>query len=451
MRTCFIALGFFSVACGSDSNKTTAHASSPADSGAKGPSMPLAGCDDSRHATAHNAGAKVIDPAPAGAPLVCGTETNMPSVNAALVVDDAGAVLFAPAGQNTLARSTDNGATWENLNPDGADTGRVFFNAFALGTGASGCTKQTGADLWSSDQLNAPFTHVSVGCDSFDWGKMITGPAVTEASKQALAANGYPNVVYYCATGPALIVGPNRMCYRSVDGGATFVRTGADAVDSARGQRGWPNQGAVGPDGTLYASHPSDMGVAISVSHDEGDGWVDVHVTGSVFTGPTSSWLGSNVATDSNGNLYATWVDDRDRLPYLSVSKDQGSTWSTPLMIALPDVRVSNYPNISVKKPGYVAVAYYGSSDATGNGSDGYFNDDGRAWNAYLAVTTDVFAANPMFWSGVFTDSTSPAIDGLSWPKSEDLGPPAFAPDGSVWAAFVHEQKGLAGRLTPPP
>jgi hypothetical protein len=35
----------------------------------------------------------------------------------------------------------------------------------------------------------------------------------------------------------------------------------------------------------------------------------------------------------------------------------------------------------------------------------------------------------------------------MSYVVSEYIGPPAFAPDGSVWAAFVQNGKGLAGRL----
>ena len=452
-------------ALGCSSNPKSAATSSRDPDGSTGPSQPLTGC--TAHATAHAAAAKVESPQPSDAPLACTVETGLPAINTALVIDDAGAILFAPAGGNTLALSRDNGASWETELPEGGDagaglwlhpfisrdrdTGRIFFNAFAIGVGANGCKAPTGADLWFGDHVDGTLEHRSVGCDSYDWGKTVTGPPVTDASKQALQASGYPNVVYYCATGPTLIVGPNRMCYRSVDGGNTFTRTASDAIDSARGQRGYPNQGAVAPDGTIYEAHPSDQGLAISTSHDEGDSWADVYVTGSVMTGPSSSWLGSNVATDREGNLYAVWVDDRDRLPYVSVSKDRGTTWTTPLMISIPEVAVSNYPNIAVKEPGYLAVAYYGSSDKNGNGNDGYLNEDGRAWNAYLVVTTNVLADAPRFWTATLTTTQSPAIDSLAWTKSEYVGPPAFAPDGSIWAAFVHAEHGLAARIIAPP
>ena len=62
-----------------------------------------------------------------------------------------------------------------------------------------------------------------------------------------------------------------------------------------------------------------------------------------------------------------------------------------------------------------------------------------------------VYWSNHESHSPGFTDDASPAIVGIAWPKSEHLGPPAFAPDGSIWAAFVNEGNGLAARLTPLP
>ena len=105
---------------------------------------------------------------------------------------------------------------------------------------------------------------------------MITGPAATAASKAALAQSGYPDMVYYCATGPMAIIGPDHICYRSTDGGKTFTET---ATRPAAGSGGYPTGGAVGPDGTLYKPKGSPSGLAITMSTDEGDTWNDKVVT----------------------------------------------------------------------------------------------------------------------------------------------------------------------------
>jgi hypothetical protein len=112
----------------------------------------------------------------------------------------------------------------------------------------------------------------------------------------------------------------------------------------------------------------------------------------------------------------------------------------------------ANYPNIGVKHPGYVALAYYGSADAEGTGGDGYFSSDGRAYDAWVTVTTDLFAKEPRFWSSQINEPGAPVIaQGISYATSEYIGAPQFGPDGSIWAAFKSDTAGLAARLRAPP
>jgi hypothetical protein len=433
------------------------------------PSKPLVGCKPKRAAVAHHASAKLLATQPHAAPIPCTSDTGLTAIDAVLAIGPQGQLLFSPAGSGATAitSSADNGATWKVASfpssPSGSlihpwlwrdeVSGRVFWNGFAYGKGVNKCPGKSGPYLWWSDDLGKSWESHTVGCDSQDYGKIITGPAATAASRAALAKNGYPSVVYFCATGPTILIGPNRFCYRSLDGGKTFVRTATDAVDSNAGQRGWPEAGAIAPDGSIYVAHVSDQGLAISISRDEGDNWKDSFIPKSSCNGNTNqNWLSMNAATDEDGNVYATWVDDRDLLPYVSVSRDRGSSWSAPLMVGAPGVKHARYPNIGVRKPGYVAVAYYGSADAKGNGQDGYFNSDGRAYDAWLTVTSDLFAKQPLFWSARMNDPESPAIpNGISFGVSEYLGAPVFAPDGSAWAGFVHALHGLAARLTPLP
>jgi hypothetical protein len=153
-----------------------------------------------------------------------------------------------------------------------------------------------------------------------------------------------------------------------------------------------------------------------------------------------------NVTVDAQGNLYAVWSDDSDLLPRLSVSKDEGATWSSPLAIGAPGVKTSAYPAVTVSSAGAVAVAYYGSTQARVTG-DGYYTSDGLPYGAYLVVTQNPSASAPVFWSATFNDPTRPIFMGLSYRISEYLGYPAFASDGSIWAAYVNGGNASAGRL----
>lgn len=426
------------------------------------PSQPLVGCVASRPALALHAGAKAITPAPANAPIPCSAPTGLDSFDTTMVRTPTGKLLFGPANAPGVARSSDNGATWSALAPPAPPGGtlyhpwlwldplshRVFYNLF----GDSGsCGDGTGAVLWFTDDEGTTWQHQPVGCGSMDWGKTITGPAATPARKAALASSGYPSVVYYSATGPMLFYGPDHMVFRSLDGGKTFTRTASDPDDTV----GYPTAGAVAPDGTVYVPRGSPNGLSLAVSKDEGDTWKDVVVKGSTFAGNFSheaNWLSMNVTTDSAGNVYAVWTDNRDLLPYLAVSRDGGSTWSAPAMIGAPDVKVSAFPNVTVKTPGYVAIEYYGSSQAMGApGSDGYTYSDGRPYDAYLVVTTNLFADAPLFWSATFNDPASPVFTGRSASTGEYAGYPVFGEDGTIWAAFMSAGQGLAARLTAPP
>jgi len=72
----------------------------------------------------------------------------------------------------------------------------------------------------------------------------------------------------------------------------------------------------------------------VAISNDAGDTWR----LSLVADTETIGWGELALGIDGQGNLYATWADAADRLPYLSISRDGASHWSTPLMIAAPGV-----------------------------------------------------------------------------------------------------------------
>jgi hypothetical protein len=431
------------------------------------PSGPLAGCQPERPATAHHSGGEALSPQPARAAYPCAIEPGRETHDFGMVITQGNTIVAGPVPAENFVRSRDNGATWEGplpmSEPDGIDSivhpwiwqddasGRIFFNAYNIGVGAVGCQNATGNAMWYSDDEGDSWQYRTVGCESKDWGKIITGPAATAASREALRQSGYPSMVYFCAEGPLLFIGPNRMCYRSVDGGDTFVRTAGNAVDPTQDRIGWPQAGAVGPDGSLYVPHPHQNGLGISTSRDEGDTWADVFIPSSAIRpDSTSVWLSSNVTTDSAGNVYAVFVDERDLLPYISWSRDGGRTYSEPIMVGAPEVRAANYTIVSVRSPGYVVIAYYGSPQAEGSG-DGYVTADGRPYHGYMTVTRNLFAEQPLFWSTTINDPATPVVVGMSVRFTENLAKPQFGPDGSAWATFINNGKALLGRFVPPP
>jgi hypothetical protein len=176
-----------------------------------------------------------------------------------MVVTQSGKLVFGPADPPNLAISSNEGASWSPIAlPSAPSTGdtllhpwlwrdpqssRIFYNIFD--TTHYACPDGSGSRLWISDDEGTTWAEAAVGCGSQDWGKLTTGPAFTAANKAALASSGYPNMVYFCAGGPTLIIGPDHFCYRSVDGGKTFARTAGNPVDSNNGQQGYPNSGAI--------------------------------------------------------------------------------------------------------------------------------------------------------------------------------------------------------------
>ena len=59
-------------------------------------------------------------------------------------------------------------------------------------------------------------------CYGGDWGKTFVGPPATAASRAALARAHYPNVVYHCMGATVQVT---RTCWKSLDGGATWLGT----------------------------------------------------------------------------------------------------------------------------------------------------------------------------------------------------------------------------------
>jgi hypothetical protein len=265
-------------------------------------------------------------------------------------------------------------------------------------------------------------------------GKPVTSPTV-----------GYPKIVYYCFNHPAFT-----KCSKSLDGGLNFIPTTQINNPRCSGLNG---HGVTNAKGVVFLPLGSCGKPNIAISSDEGSNWNVVQVNDDLgATGDPS------VAVDKNGTLYYLWVDSEDRLPWLSISKTSGKTWSKPVMVAPKGVNAVNLATMDVGAPGKVAIAYYGTSDA---------DDPDAGWNGYLASGVDVLTSHPTFYTASINSPSNPLkIKGCGPGRCGrvlDFIDVEIAPDGSPWGAYVdaclatcekthvesiHDNEGVIGTLT---
>jgi len=419
-----------------------------------------AGCDASLPVVAHHAGGvEVTLPAGAALPTACVDPIGHPTSETSLAIAGDGSLLFSPAQtENTMARSGDGGATWSLTKPAVeqptafwntvdpfvlADrrTGWVFWShatgpvrnegslphvsPLAQGLGFYLAAAQGFQVYGSSDDGRTWTTADYSTAPTGDWEKLAVGPPAP-ASSGAPQPSGYPDVVYLCANSPLEVSGPGRLCYRSLDGGRTFSIAGyvspsvgepADVCEPLNF-----NVPAVGPDGTLYEPASCERGNYIAISHDEGSTytWMDT---------PAPAGDALQVAIDDSGNLYAMWP--AGGLLYLSISRDQAKSWSSPMMISGPHLLGADLPELAAGAAGQVAVVYYANTTPSAS-----------LLTAYVTQTADALAAQPLFYTGALNDPTHPLFHdyGLSdAPRADFIGGGYDRAGTAYWAGFVKQ------------
>ena len=162
----------------------------------------------------------------------------------------------------------------------------------------------------------------------------------------------------------------------------------------------------------------------------------------------------SAVAVDSDNNVYYTWMDDKMRLPYLAVSKDQGATWSKPIPIGPPGLKEGNLPTIDATAPGKVAIAYLGSENSPGGpkwperGGCPPIGEcpvpseyEKTTWNGYITMSANALSKRPVFYTSTANNKKDPIIRTTCGPgrcrATYDFIDIEIAPDGTPWATFV--------------
>ena len=353
-----------------------------------------------------------------------------------------------------VVRSADGGLTWQDVSPLGPvnsldpilhvdeDTGRVFSVNF------QGDGQAEGATLAWSDDAGDSWVLSPIGGYGFDGQSIGTGPPVSSPT------TGYPNLVYHCtgttpASSPPLTT---PVCSKSLDGGLSFVPTGTLPFPIMGDQdlfAVWAGNPIVARDGTLYVPKRHDGQPQLAISHDEGLTWTQMQVASN-----GSSAQATRAALDPAGNLYYTWTA-ADHLPYLAYSRDAGASWSKPIALAQPGVNEAALPRVAAFAPGRVALAYLATTNSPAQPPwYAYCNvllstcDPGAyaevAWNGYLALIDDAFAADPVIRTGTVNPPGSPLFIGGCSAEGAcmanlDFIDVHFDAAGNPWGAFVDD------------
>lgn len=401
-------------------------------------------------AAIHTTGARALPDSAWPGPLPAFTAHEIPAIafEPTLGVADGGEVYYMAIVQGSARvpqvwRSVDSGASWTDVSPTiagsprdpdmGGDpylhvdpvTGRAF--AMDLFT-PHACTL-----IAFSDDQGTTWTHNPVGCGSspVDHMNIWTGPAPA-----GTPTVGYPRIVYLCYNDLA----GGLWCTRSLNGGVSFLPATLVAVEEGGTAFANPNapcgysefgHGASAPvDGTAYVPRISCERLLIYVSHDGGITWEEILVDDA--TGVIDDVIDEDevaVAVDAAGNVYYMWLGP-DHLPRLTISTDEGRTWSGPVVVSAPGINATRFPAITAGDEGRIAFMYYGAADP----------DHGR-WDAYVGVSVDALAPQPVIATVPASDPADPLHVGRCLGRCNGIADfmdiQHDPTTGSVWAALV--------------
>jgi hypothetical protein len=417
------------------------------------------GCHSSWPVVAHRPGAQPVAlPAGDALPSACATETGYATSESTIAISGDGTLVYSPAQtENSMARSQDGGATWTLTYPAAeqptsfwntvdpfviADrrTGRVFW-AHATGPVRNESSLPDGSGFYlaaaygfqvyrSADDGRSWHTADYSTAPTGDWEQVFTGSPAPGAPKPS----GYPDVGYLCANSPLEVSGPGRLCYRSLDGGATFAIAGYVSPSAGEPQDVCPplqfRAGVVDTEGAVYIPATCNRSDYIAISRDEGSSYTWVPVREAPTSGGLVDGGYLQLAVDDADNLYALWP--KDGLLYLEVSRDHAKSWSKPMMVAAPGVHDVDRPALAAGAAGNVGIAYYGSTDANAS-----------KLTAYVTQTRDALDAHPLLYSGAINDPAKPIFHdyGLSGgsPRTDFVGGAFDRAGGSFWAGVVKQ------------
>lgn len=192
---------------------------------------------------------------------------------------------------------------------------------------------------------------------------------------------------------------------------------------------------AVGIEGEIYVSWAGPEGIVFDRSYDQGETWLkdDIFVTD--FPGGWNyeipgiyrcNGLPITCCDLSNGeyrgNIYINWTDQRngenDTDVWVSLSKDNGNTWKTPIMVNddLPG-RHQFFSWMTVDQTsGLIYIIYYDRRNYTDNNTDVYLavSKDGGSTFLNIKISESPFIPNKNTFFGDYTNIS--VVDGIVRP-----------------------------------
>lgn len=429
-----------------------------------------AGCDETRPATVHTSGGElVVTPDPRGLPCMVATVwgTGEPSLG----VTSAGTLFLYPTYQAPaealataeqftglgIARSTNEGGSFErlfshadpagvaNFHPYTADpfmyvdpyTDRVFMEDLAVPP--FNC-----ANLSFSDDEGESWTQTLGGClvwDHVGWG---SGPAT-------VSSPDYPVVIQRCAITlvATTLASQASGCQKTLDGGMTWQPPGDPAFFGGPDGLPYVPSTCHGAVHHVFVDHRGwtwlgrdwcATGPWVALSKDEGATWTRHHVHGEPL-----EWHDVGVGADASGLAYAFWIDN-DRRPLLSVSKDDGQTWSEPWDIGPPGLVSAGNANIAPAGRGKAGFSYAGTFEAA-NGTECAAGVGQCGVQAILAAGYGLDTDHPVFHTAVVAEPINPGdCNGGLCDGQADFLDATVGPDGTVWGSYATPYV-AAGRL----
>lgn len=323
-----------------------------------------------------------------------------------------------------VLRSHDKGATWESVSPsfllqDENDTEPAFTLDPMLHVdpdpGPEGRIFSVDLYVGCSWAIFSDDEAVSWQRNALACGQPVNDhhTIVTAPPPPGETTVDYPNMLYYCFNRVS-----DSSCGRSRDGGETFEPAGTafTGVDSETGELCGGLHGHLAGDsqGRVFLPKGHCELPWVAISEDGALTWERVNIADHTLMAHHEVSL----AVDTEDNIYAVWTDQKFRLPFLSVSRDHGRTWSTPIMFAPPGVHEVNFPTIVAGNAGRIAMLFPGSESQD-------FSDPTRPWNIYIVMSVDALDSDPIFTWTVANPNKDPVHRGNCGPgrcDAEDGG-----------------------------
>ena len=458
---------------------------------------------------AHHAGGRVLRPQPEGLPRACGHSTGYPGAESHIVVRKDGSVVYTPAvlpsgllgtgtapiDQNSqsqsnaspagLAMTRNGGATWRLVKPSGVTwnptdhsdyvdptSGRMFFEDYGpIPLAPSMGPQQEGpAHINYSDDMTHWHHTVVSGLSLPENPRFTSGRA---PRGQAKPTGGYPSVTYFCANTNVGFVSPviaGRLCFRSLDGGATWAQRSVLFTGSAPQHHECGGSGEIysaidgyypqaAPDGSLYVMVACGGHTYLARSTDEAASFPILSGQSGPLTlpvpTPSTGAIGGTpeLRITGKGTFLLSYLVGNEIL--VRISSTHGITWSPPIDVTAPGVAAIMQWSMAASGHGDLAFAYLGQRKGQ------------KTWDGYVTETRNIAAGfhrvgGPVFFSARINPANRPLLYGngvqgsgyLQGPGNTPIPyPPPFnnqmfgndfigaaiAPDGTAWGSFTQD------------